>query len=137
MDFFESKLFQGIIIGLGCLIIIALVFKIGVFVGQKKAEFSFMWGQNYHRNFGDFIDANGSFGQIIKISGPSLVVKDADGEERIVLVNNGTSIKYFRGEIKLSELKIGDNIVVIGDINKDGRIEAKLIRVMPPPPPLI
>ena len=38
-----------------------------------------------------------------------------------------------RDEIKISDLKIGDFIVVIGSPNTDGQVEAKFIRLMPEP----
>ena len=41
---------------------------------------------------------------------------------------------YQKKNEKISELKIGDNIIVIGDPESNGRIMAKLIRVMPPLP---
>ena len=41
---------------------------------------------------------------------------------------------YQRKNLKLSELKIGDNIVVIGDPNDKGQIQAEFVRVMPAMP---
>ena len=76
----ESKLFKAIVLSMAALIILVFVFGLGVFVGTKKADFSFRWADQYHRNFGgpqggflndmasrQFADANGVFGQIIKI----------------------------------------------------------------------
>ena len=125
-----------------------LVFCLGVFVGTKRADFSFRWADEYHRNFGgpqggffgdfmgmerQFPNANGSFGQIIKIDNNVLTVKDNDGDntEKTILVNDKTSIVYQKNNIKLSDLKVDDNIVVVGEPNSDGQIAAKLIRVMP------
>lgn len=154
--FFQSKLFKGIILGIAAFIILSLVFRLGVFIGGKKANFSFRWADEYHRNFGgpqggffrdfmgeDFMDDNGLFGQIIKIdpsanSGQAtLTIKDKDNTEKIVLVNDKTTIRYQRGDVKLSDLKVDDNVVVIGEPNASGQIEAKLIRVMPPMPTFI
>ena len=128
-------------------IILLLVFKAGMIVGIKKAEFSFRWSDNYHKNFGgprqgffrgfrdrDFIEANGTFGQIIKIDGSMLVIKGKNDVEKVILVNDKTTITRFRETIKLSDLKINDDIVIIGDPNTSGQIEAKLIRVMPSSP---
>jgi len=147
-NFLESKLFKAIVLSMATFIVLAFVFGLGVFVGTKKADFSFKWAEEYHRNFGgpqegffgnmmgdQFTAANGAFGQIIKISDGILTVKDKDNPEKIVLVNDETSIIYQRQNLKLSDLKTGDNVVVIGDPNDDGQIQAKLIRVLPPPPP--
>ena len=146
---FESKIFRGIILGVAGFIILAFVFGLGVFVGTKKADFSFRWADQYHRNFGGpqggffgdfmgsdegFTNGNGVFGQIIKTDSVSLTVKDKDSVEKIILVTDKTSIIYQRKNLKLSELKIGDNIVVIGDPNDKGQIQAEFVRVMPPMP---
>ncbi|MCX6743002.1 MAG: hypothetical protein NT116_02080, partial [Candidatus Parcubacteria bacterium] len=91
---FQSKIFQVIVIGIAVLIVILLVFKAGMMVGIKKADFSCRWSDNYHRNFGgpkggfwggfgdrDFMDANGTFGQIIKIEGNLLTIKGNQNTE--------------------------------------------------------
>lgn len=82
----------------------------------------------------DFIEANGTFGQIIKIDGSTLVVKGRDDIEKIILVNDQTTIKHFQETIKLTDLKVDDYIVTIGDPNDAGQLEAKLIRLMPTQP---
>ena len=150
-NFFQSKTFKWIIIGTACIILLGFVFNLGVFVGAKRADFSFRWAEEYHRNFGgpqggffgnfmgsdrEFANANGSFGQIIKIDNNILTVKDNDGDntEKTILVGDKTIIILQRKNIKLSDLKIGDNIVVVGEPNNDGQIQAELIRVMPPMP---
>ena len=145
--FVQSKFFKGIILGVAGLLILLVGFKLGTMVGIRKAEFSGRWGDNYHRNFGgpkggfmngfgdrDFIEASGSFGQIIKINGNSLTVKGAKDVEKIILVADATVINRLREKIRVSDLKVNENIVTIGEPNTDGQIEAKLIRVLPPPP---
>jgi len=146
-DFFQTKLFKGIILAVLCLIILVFVFGTGVFVGMKKAEFSFKWADEYHRNFGGpqggffgdminegFTESNGVFGQIIKIDGQTLTIKGKDNVEKIVIVGEKTTILCLRKNIKLSDLKINDSLVAIGDPNNNGQIQAELIRVIPSPP---
>lgn len=145
--FFQSKVFSGFIGGVAGLLLILVVFKAGEVVGSRKADFSCRWGGNYHRNFGgpeggffmgfddrNFIDANGTFGQIIKIDGLNYVIKGRDDMEKVILINDGTIIKRLRDTIKTSDLKVDDYIVVIGEPNDVGQIEAKFVRLMPPPP---
>jgi len=151
---FQSKLFGGIILGIAILVILAFVFCLGIFVGSERANFSFRWADEYHRNFGgpqggffgdfmgmdqQFANANGSFGKIIKID-PStgsgqviLTVKDNDGDntEKTILVDDKTIIICQRQNLKLSNLKIDSNIVVIGQPDNSGQVVARLIRVMP------
>jgi len=148
----DSKLLKGIIIGLSIFIIIAVVFSLGVFVGTERANFTFKWASEYHRNFGgpqggflggmmgqEFTESNGVFGQIIKIDGQILSIKGADNVEKNILIGEKTSIVYQKKNIKISELKIDDNVIAIGDPNDKGQIQAELIRVMPalPKPPPI
>jgi len=143
---FQSKTFYVILIAVIALAVALLIFKIGMFVGFKKTGFSYNWSENYHRNFAgpaggffrdfggrDFIDSHGVFGQIIKIDVPILVIRGRDDIEKIVLAQDKTVIKNFRNTIKLSDLKVDDYIVVIGSPNQAGQVEAKLIRLVPPP----
>ncbi len=145
------------------LIVLFFAFRLGMVVGYRQAYFSYRWGENYHRNFGgprggffegffsdrkDFIESHGTFGQIVKIDftvstssaqtsstpAATLVVKGGNDVEKIILVKDDAVITRFRQEAKLADLKVGDYIVVIGRPNDSGQIEAKLIRIMPPPP---
>lgn len=159
MDFnkiFQSKVFKGILGGILAFIALLLVFKAGTIVGFRKAGFSYQWGENYHRNFAgprgglfqdfsgrDFIDAHGVFGQIMKIDpstgsgqAATLVIKGRDDVEKIVLVKDDTVIRRLMETVKPSDLKVDDFIVVIGEPNNNGQIEAKFIRVLPSPPPV-
>ncbi len=146
-NFFQSKNFKIILGVVGGIIIFLLVFQAGAFMGFRKASFSYRWAENYHRNFGgpregffndfsgrDFIDAHGVFGQIIKIDGSTLVIKGRDDVEKIVLIKENTIIEHLRDTIKIADLKIDDYIVVIGEPNDAGQIEAKFIRFIPAPP---
>lgn len=148
--FFQSKKFIIITWNIAGLIVILLVFRFGVAVGYKKATFSYRWGENYHLNFGsprkdflffsdgkdDFISSYGAAGQIIKNDGDVLIVKDQSNVEKSILIKNGTAILRGREKIKPSDLKVNDFIVVIGEPNNAGQVEAKLIRIMPSPPPM-
>jgi hypothetical protein len=144
----ERDILKWVLVGLAVFIVLALVFKIGMFVGEKKAQFSFRWAENYHKMFAgpkagflgnlrmppfsEFIEGHGTVGEIIKIEGNNLIVKGRGDVEKLILVNEKTIIKSGFKNIKVSDLKIGDIIVIIGSPNDKGQIEAKLIRVFPP-----
>ena len=143
-NLFESKLFKAIIAGIVLLVIFLFGFRIGVFVGFRKAEFASNWGENYHKNFAgpregffnefvgkNSIDANGAFGQIIRIDGQTLIIKEADDVEKVILIGNDTAIRRFQDNLELTDLKVDDMVVIIGNPNNQGQIEAKLIRIMP------
>lgn len=144
---FRTKTFRIICWLIAGLIVFLLGFKAGLAIGFRKANFSFKWGDNYHKNFGgpkggflknmggaDFIESNGVFGQIIKTASSTLVIKDRGEVEKIVLINDSTSIRRGHDTLQFDALKVDDNVVIIGESNEAGQIEAKLIRVMPPQP---
>lgn len=145
-DFLQSKFFKVIIFVLMIIVIFLLGFKAGTLVGFRKADFAQKWGDNYHRNFAgprdgfiqkfkdsNFMEASGIFGQIIKIETNSLVIRGRDDVEKIVIVDDKTTIKFFQDNINLEKLNVDDAVVVIGEPNNAGQIAAKLIRVMPDP----
>jgi hypothetical protein len=147
--FFQNRdVLKWVIIGLVGFAMLILVFGAGVKVGTMKAMYSYRWAENYHKNFGGpregflflsdnkggFVSSHGAVGQIIKIDDNALIVKDREITEKSVLVKEDTTILRLREEIQLSDLKVDDFIVVIGDPNDAGQVEAKLIRVMPSPP---
>jgi hypothetical protein len=147
----KHDILKWIIVGLLAIVALFLVFGLEVLVGEKKAKFSYLWAENYHRMFAgpkagflgnlrmppfppfdEFIEGHGTFGEIIKIEGNNLVVKGRGNVEKVIVVTEKTVIKSGREDIKFSDLKIGDMIVIIGSPNDKGQIEAKLIRVFPP-----
>ncbi len=139
---FTSRVFALVTwIVAGCVVLL-LVFKLGMVVGIHKAGFSYRWSENYHRNFGGprtgffhdfsdkgFMQGNGTFGQIVKIDGQNLVVKGLDNMEKSVLINDDTSILHARDRLKLSDLKVNDQVVIIGSPNDAGQIVAQFIRL--------
>lgn len=144
---FESRKIKIALCVILIIIAVLLIFQAGMFVGFKKAGFSYQWGENYARNFagprggiindmrgGDFMGAHGVFGEIIKNDNTSLIIKGEDGTERAVSVGADTLINKFKDKIAVGDLKINDRVSVIGAPNSSGQIEAKLIRVLPAMP---
>lgn len=144
---FQSKIFMGIIFGILAFMLLLAAFKAGMMVGIRKADFSCKWSDNYHKNFGgpqegflkgfddkNFMEANGVFGQIIKIDGSTIVIKGRDNTEKSILTDDSTVIRRLKDTIKISDLKNDEYIVVIGEPNDSGQIIANFIRVMPPNP---
>lgn len=142
----QSKIFKKIIICVAGLIVLLIVFMVGTTVGFRKAGFSYRWGENYYRSFSgprpefpmnmtgrDFLMGHGASGSIIKIASSTLMVQGRDNAEKVILIDKDTEIMRFREAISINDLKVNDNVVVIGSPNDNGQIEAKLIRVMPTP----
>ena len=149
----QSKLIQGILIGIVVVIAFLFVFALGVTVGTHKAQFQGNFGEKFERNFrgpgmmGDRgglfgfdndldlgPNSHGAVGKILTLDASKIVVSGPDNLEIIVLIKSDTLVREFMEEKKLQDLKVGDFVVVIGSPNAQGEIEAKLIRIMPPPP---
>jgi hypothetical protein len=138
---------KWIIIGLAGFVIIVLIFGAGMFIGGMKARFSYQWAESYHKNFagprggflgdwrqlpsppGDFIESHGTFGEIIQINDSDFVIKGQGDLEKIIVINEDTILEKGRMAIKKDDLKVGDQVVIIGSPNEQGQIEAKLIRI--------
>jgi hypothetical protein len=147
-DFFQSKTFRTVLYTIGVLILILAIFQAGMFVGMKRASFFYGNGMGkYHRNFdqrqegplfgmerGDFPNTHGTIGKIVKISLPTFVIADQDKVEKVVLMKDDSLVRQFRDEIKATDLKVGDFVVVMGTPNDKSQIEAKFVRIMPEPP---
>src|SRR3989344_7280385 len=143
---FENRdILNWIIIGFGSFVVVVLIFGVGVKVGEVKARYSYRWAENYHKNFagprggfldgdwmkvssGEFIDAHGSFGEIIELKDNGFVVTGRGNVEKVILITPKTVIKNGMATMQ-GGLKVGDRVVIIGTPNNEGQIEAKLIRV--------
>lgn len=140
----QNKTFKYACIGIGVFIVLLMVLRLGMVVGARKEGFAHRWSENYHRNFAgprggflrefgerDFMGSHGTFGTIIALDLPVIIINGKDGAEKAVIVGNDTVIRRFRDTISARDLAVNDAIVVIGSPNDAGQIEAKFIRVMP------
>ena len=143
---YTSKTVKICVIVLGAAIYGLIIFKLGMIAGFNKADFSHNLGENYRNIFtnqppslgekisdSSFTDANGAAGKIIRINDPLLFIEEPNDGEKIISTDNTTVIRMFRNEIPFSQLKTDQSVVVVGDPTNDGTINAKLIRVVPPP----
>ncbi len=151
-EIIKSNWFKIAAVVVASILIVLLSFAVGVMVGSKKALFSCNWGKNYERNFvgerppfgqpgsidpmmrgfegKDFRNAHGVAGKIVSVAEDKLVIKDREGKENTVAVTDKTIIKKNRMDnLKLSDLKNDDEVVVMGKPDGNGTIEADLIRV--------
>lgn len=143
----QSSKFKKAITIIGLALLVLVIFAVGMEVGYMKAGFSYKFGESYYRSFGqdgahpmgfvpgDVSDAHGVSGTIISIGANGLVIADQDKTEKAVVIGDDTVVRELRGTITPADLKIGDFIVIIGNPDDDtGDIDAKFIRVLPPPP---
>lgn len=140
----KSKAVRMSIFCVVCVIILVVVFQAGVFVGFKKASFLYHSGDNYYRAFGkhpqsmmdgdDLPASYGAAGKIVKVNLPEIIIADRGNMEKTIILRDNTMIMQFREAASPSDIKQDDFAVVIGSPNSKSQIEAKLIRLFPPPP---
>lgn len=82
----------------------------------------------------DFMQIHGIFGEIIKIGDQDIVIQGKDNIEKVILINKDTIIKEFRKTIAIKDLKLHSFVIIIGEPDNQGQIEANLIRLLPPLP---
>ncbi len=148
----ESKYFKVAAVVCGVFFVALLSFALGIKVGFYKASFSTRFSENYERNFlggfegrggrmmstfGRMMDADdrgvrnphGIGGEILSISGDTLVIKDRNNQESSVRLSDTTIINRGKETLKGSDLAVGNTIVIIGKPQDDGIVAARLIRV--------
>ena len=145
----ESKLFRTTVYTFGVSVVVILIFQAGVIVGFHRATFSHDWDDNYSKNFGlmhsfrplsgmpeNFPNTHGAIGKIITSTPPLLSIEDKDGTEKAILIKTDTVIRKMREDATAADLTPNTEIIVIGNPNTQGQIEAKLIRIIPSDLPL-
>ncbi|MCX6715990.1 MAG: hypothetical protein NT077_03155 [Candidatus Taylorbacteria bacterium] len=142
----QSKTVVGILIAIGIIIIALVILRVGVYIGYHKASYAGQYGNNFERNFlgpragmrnmmfgNEYPSGHGAVGEIVSVNLPQFVVAGPDKLEKTVLIGTSTLIRRFQEEVKSSDLRSGDYVIVLGNPNTSGQIESKLIRIMPAP----
>ena len=151
-DYMFTKNTKWILWGLGALVLAALIFHAGVVVGLHDRG---MPGRNFDKGGFDahipfsggilplpqgFIPGgHGALGTISSIALPAITLTTRDNVTLTVNVDSDTQIvgAALEGTSSPASLAVGDTIVVLGDpddISSSGAIDARLIRILPPPP---
>jgi len=77
---------------------------------------------------------NRTVGEIISKNDTSITVKLPDGSSRIVLISSSAVInKMTEGSItagSITDLVVGENVMVVGETNADGNINAQSIQII-------
>lgn len=129
---------------LGTLFVLCATFQLGLFVGYHKASFARDWGDHYKRNFGmerpesfrgmmgnTLPGAYGASGKVLAVSLPTFVVEDIHGTEKTIHVSDTTLIRSAMQNASSPAITVDSIVVVLGEPNDAGQLEAKLIRIMP------
>jgi len=141
--FFSSEAFGWALKSIVCIIAVLLIFQLGMYVGFRKASYSFGWGDNYSRVFGgprsgllrdfsgrDFLNGHGLAGSVVSVDDPNIVIIGSDGVEKTVETTDRTAIVRGRQPIDLSGLFPDDTVTIVGRPENDGIIFADMIRVL-------
>jgi uncharacterized protein YodC (DUF2158 family) len=90
-------------------------------------------GNNLDRQGGRLeMKGRGLLGEVTKLETDKITVRTRNDEEKIIIVNDQTKIKKQREDIKVGDIKEGDNIMVVGKASEEGTFLAKLIKVLGP-----
>lgn len=124
---------------LASLIVLLVVFGLGITIGYDRASFASRFDQNYYHNFTPGaglvpsgpapIGDHGITGSVIDVSTSTISVQDQNNNEHSITIASGTVIRETNNTIQISDIKIGDQIVVIGEPNPQGQVLARFIRV--------
>ena len=141
--FFTSGTIPKVITILVIILVFLLIFQAGFVVGFRKAAFSFNWNKNYMMNGHDprsimapfmydrdGINPHGAVGEIISINLPSILVKRTSGTEEVINIGPKTDIRSMRQIASTSDLTLHKQVIVIGEANSNGQIDATLIRIL-------
>ena len=145
-EFIKKKSVLSALIAITALFCLLAIFEAGVFVGFHKARFSERMGNNYfYRTFGapqggmhggvfeeELPNAYGAAGKIVSVSLPTFIVDDR-GVEKVIVIRGDTQIKRFHDTATSSDIAADDFAVIIGQPDEKAQIQAKLIRLLPPP----
>ena len=82
---------------------------------------------------GDFRNGHGTAGDIVSVSGDTVVLKNKDNQEVSIRISNESIINRGANEIAIGDLKAGDHVVVVSNPGDDGVIAALIVRVLPSP----
>jgi hypothetical protein len=123
---------------IGALVVLALVFHAGVAFGAHHGAWGRMSGDRGFRHpffpqgfalpHGFIPNEHGAVGTVRSVS-PAVTIETRDGAIRPVAIATSTLVRA-RGEEGTTTLSVGDKVIVIGQVNEQGRIDAKFINVL-------
>ena len=141
----KTERLMTVILIIACVII---VFHTGEEFGYKKEQLMDNVSNGYYKTLGpgdvrrtgpfgylfdDQTGTHGVSGKVISVTADKILVEDNEGIEKTVLVDSNTTIKKQRATISESDIKPDDFMIVIGSPTTDGQVDAKIIRILPPP----
>jgi len=110
------------------------IFGAGFFVGRWSARANLSSASPLRRIIAT--GGHGAIGAVSQIEGTTITIQTRDGATQIIMTDSQTRVErdlVKPTKLALRDLKVGDQIIVVGAPNAQGQIKAKLIRVLPTP----
>jgi hypothetical protein len=92
-------------------------------------------GQRGQRLGGPPDPAHHAGGQVVSISGSTITVKNREGEEQTITVNDKTTYAYNREDATLASFKAGNFLMAVGSRDASGQFIAESVMGGDQPPP--
>ena len=137
-DFIFSKRARwigGIVLAI---ILALLIFHAGVAFGRHHGPFGRRDEHGFRHPFfpggfslphGFIPNSHGAVGVVTSVSLPTVAMQTRDGMSQTIFISTSTIIKN-AGGTSAAALKVGSQIIVLGEPDGQGRVDAKLIRVI-------
>src|SRR5258706_502018 len=119
-----SKKIHIILIIIITLTIVITIFHTNISINYHKTRFTKSYSNNFERNFlgerqgmrgmmtRDLPVDHGAIGEVVSIDLPQVVISGKDKLEKTVLVSTTTQVRKFQADGSVSDIKIGDFLVV-------------------------
>ncbi len=131
----QKKWIKMGLIGMGIVLSVALVFGAGFFVGRFTERNALPIAPLLERSFPG-AGSHGATGAIETIQDKIITLKVRDGTSRQIVTDNATRFERNLRKISISDLKAGDRIIVVGTPDVQGKLKARVIRIIDPRVPI-
>jgi hypothetical protein len=148
--FLQSEKYSKLLKAFGILLAILVIFGAGVFVGYRKADFSYRWSNNYYQDFGGMHSPfapmgmsdgddnaptpHGAFGTVIGVNLPTFAVKGQNEAEKVIIIGPQTIIRSMHNLGTTTDIHTGQSVIIIGEPDAQGQVIASFIRIVPASP---
>jgi len=118
----NRRILKKIVFGLAGLFVLALIFNAVMFITGVKTN-------HFHRWAGEQ-----RFGEIVEIDANGFVIKGRNNEKKTILTTEKAVLKKGSKTVK-DDLQVGNKVIIFGPENKNGQVDAELIRIFDPNDP--
>lgn len=132
----QNKWLKIGLLGLAGIVLVALVFGAGFYIGRLSGRGIPPPISSLQRSlFGN--GGHGATGAIEEIQDKTITLTLRDGTSQQITTDGATRIERNLKKISFADLKVGDRIIVVGAPDAQGKLKARVIRLVDPrvPPP--